>query len=53
MDWQIIVVLIIVAACALYLGRTWYRTWSGKASACGGCPSCEGDAPSGSNTRQS
>jgi hypothetical protein len=46
MTWQLVAVLVIVAAAAAYLGwRTW-RTWAGSKSGCGGGCSCPGKSSS-------
>jgi hypothetical protein len=39
MDWQLIVVGVVVLAACAYMGRRWYRTWfgAGKHGACAGC----------------
>jgi hypothetical protein len=40
MDWQLVVVLVIVAAAVLYLARASWRAWRGKKAGCGGGCSC-------------
>jgi len=37
MDWQLILVVLIVAAAVLYLGRQSWRMWLGKKAGCGSC----------------
>jgi FeoB-associated Cys-rich membrane protein len=51
MTWQLIAVLVIVAAAAVYLIRQTWRTWSRKAGACGGGCGCARKTPTatGSN----
>jgi len=34
MNWQAILVAIVILAAAAYLGRVLYRTWSGKSAGC-------------------
>ena len=45
MDWQLVVVGLIVAASCWYLVRQTWRSWSGKKSGCAGC-SCKNPASS-------
>jgi hypothetical protein len=40
MDWQLILVLLIVAAAVVYLARSSWRTWRGRKTGCGGGCSC-------------
>ena len=40
MDWQLVVVALVVAAASLYLARQSWRAWSGKKAGCGSC-SCK------------
>jgi hypothetical protein len=50
MDWQLPLVVVIVAGAAGYLSRQAWRTWSGKKSGCGGGCGCgKTGAPSTSN----
>ncbi len=44
MDWQLVVVGLIVAASCWYLVRQTWRSWSGKKAGCSGC-SCKSAAP--------
>jgi hypothetical protein len=37
MEWQLLVVGVIVAGAACYLGRQAWRSWFGRQSGCGGC----------------
>ncbi|HWG47735.1 MAG TPA: hypothetical protein VN688_33535 [Gemmataceae bacterium] len=37
MDWQLLIVVVLVILALLYLGRQTLRTWRGKGSSCGGC----------------
>ena len=38
MDWQLLVVAVVVTAAAAYLARRAWRRWAGgKAGGCGGC----------------
>jgi hypothetical protein len=46
-DWQLLIVGVIVAGAAGYLARQTWRTWSGKKSGCGGC-SCKSTTASAS-----
>lgn len=46
MDWQLIVVGLIVAASCLYLVRQTWRSWTGRKAGCTGC-SCKHAAPAG------
>jgi hypothetical protein len=48
MDWQLLVVVLLVALALLYLGRQTLRTWRGRSAGCGGCK-----CPSSSNTSNS
>jgi hypothetical protein len=43
MNWQIDLVLIIVAIATIYLVRQTWRTWSGGKAGCGGKCSCAGE----------
>ncbi len=36
-DWQLLLVIPIVAVAVCYLARQTWRTWSGKKSGCRGC----------------
>ncbi len=37
MDWQLLLVAVLVMLALLYLGRQTLRTWRGKGAGCGGC----------------
>jgi hypothetical protein len=37
MDWQLLLVIVLVTLALLYLGRQSLRTWRGKGAGCGGC----------------
>lgn len=37
MDWQLLLVVVLVVLALLYLGRRALRTWRGKGAGCGGC----------------
>jgi hypothetical protein len=37
MDWQLLVVVMVVMLALLYLTRQMLRTWRGKGAGCGGC----------------
>lgn len=37
MDWQLLLVIVLVMLALLYLGRQTLRTWRGKGAGCGGC----------------
>lgn len=37
MDWQLLLVVVLVMLALLYLGRQTLRTWRGKGAGCGGC----------------
>lgn len=37
MDWQLLIVVVLVMLALLYLGRQTLRTWRGKGAGCGGC----------------
>ncbi len=37
MDWQLLLVIVLVMLALLYLGRQALRTWRGKGVGCGGC----------------
>jgi hypothetical protein len=37
MDWQLLLVVVLVMLALLYLGRQTLRTWRGKTAGCGGC----------------
>jgi hypothetical protein len=37
MDWQLLLVAVIVMLSLVYLGRQTVRTWRGKGAGCGGC----------------
>jgi len=45
MDWQLVVVGLIVAASCVYLARQTWRSWTGRKSGCTGC-SCKNPASS-------
>jgi hypothetical protein len=36
-DWQLVLVGLVVAVAVAYLGRRAWRTWRGLGSGCGGC----------------
>lgn len=40
MDWQLVLVSLIVLVAAVYLGRRSWRTWRGSKSGCGGSCAC-------------
>jgi hypothetical protein len=37
MDWQLLLVVVLVVVALLYLGRQTLRTWRGRGTGCGGC----------------
>ena len=37
MDWQLLLVVLLVMLALLYLGRQTLRAWRGKSAGCGGC----------------
>jgi hypothetical protein len=37
MDWQLLLVVVLVLLALLYLGRRTLRTWRGKTAGCGTC----------------
>jgi hypothetical protein len=37
MDWQLLLVVVLVVLALLYLGRQTLRAWRGKGAGCGGC----------------
>lgn len=37
MDWQLLLVAVLVLLALWYLGRRTLRTWRGKGAGCGGC----------------
>jgi len=37
MDWQLLLVIVLVMLALLYLGRQTLRMWRGKGAGCGGC----------------
>lgn len=41
MDWQALVVGVMVAGALAYLVRRWLRSRADKASACGNCDNCQ------------
>ncbi len=41
MDWQLVVVFVLVLSASLYLSRQTLRAWRGKAAGCGSCK-CSG-----------
>ncbi|MBI5091649.1 MAG: FeoB-associated Cys-rich membrane protein [Candidatus Hydrogenedentes bacterium] len=43
---QTVIAVAVVAGCAAFLIRRWWRVWSGKAGACGGCGTCHAAAKS-------
>lgn len=43
MDWQLLIVGVLVMFALVYLGRRTLRTWLGKGAGCGGCK-CPGPA---------
>ena len=43
MDWQLPLVLVCLAAAALYVARRTWLTWRGRGGGCGGCK-CGGKA---------
>ena len=44
MGWQLVLVVLAVAAALAYLGRGAWRTWKGRPAGCGGCK-CAGGQP--------
>ena len=50
MDWQLAIVVMIVAAASFYLGRRGWRTWFGRKAGCGGSCSCTNTSASGNST---
>jgi hypothetical protein len=40
MDWQLAIVVMLVAAASFYLGRQGWRSWLGRKLGCGGSCSC-------------
>jgi hypothetical protein len=40
MNWQLLVVMLLIVAASLYLVRQTWRTWAGKKSGCGGGCAC-------------
>jgi hypothetical protein len=48
MDWQLLLVVVLVMLALLYLGRQTLRAWHGKSAGCGGCK-----CPSTANTSNS
>jgi len=51
MNWQLIAVIVIVAAAAVYIGRQTWRTWSTrKDSSCGGGCGCASKTQASGNT---
>ena len=45
MDWQLAIVVLIVAVATGYLIRQSWRTWSGRKSGCGGGCACDSKKP--------
>ncbi len=43
MNWQLLIVGVLVALALVYLGRQTLRTWRGRGTGCGGCK-CSGTA---------
>lgn len=37
MDWQLLLVVLLVMLALLYLGRQTLRAWRGQSAGCGGC----------------
>jgi hypothetical protein len=37
MDWQLLIVGVLVMLALVYLGRQTLRTWRGRRAGCGGC----------------
>jgi hypothetical protein len=37
MGWQLVLVVLAVAAALAYLGRGAWRTWKGRSAGCGSC----------------
>jgi hypothetical protein len=37
MDWQLLLVSVLVVLALVYLGRRMLRAWSGKGAGCGSC----------------
>jgi hypothetical protein len=44
-DWQLPLVLLIVALAVVYLGRQAWRSWRGSRSGCGGGCGCSKNSP--------
>ncbi len=49
MDWQLLLVALLVVLALLYLGRQTLRTWRGKGGGCGSCK-CPGSATASTST---
>jgi len=49
MDWQLLIVGVLVCVALAYLGRRTMRAWRGKGSSCGGCK-CPGTAQTSNAT---
>jgi hypothetical protein len=47
MDWQLAIVLVVIAAALLYLARRTWRTWAGAKGGCGGTCGCAGGKADG------
>jgi hypothetical protein len=51
MDWQLLLVIVLVILALLYLGRRTLRTWRGKGAGCGGCK-CPGTVSAPNSTTE-
>jgi hypothetical protein len=50
MDWQLLIVLVVVSVAGAYVARATWRTWRGAKSGCGGgcaCPGGKAASPAG------
>jgi hypothetical protein len=50
MDWQLLIVGVLVCVALAYLGRRTLRAWRGKGSGCGGGCKCPGTAQTSNAT---
>ncbi|HEY7327186.1 MAG TPA: hypothetical protein VH592_06095 [Gemmataceae bacterium] len=51
MDWQLLLVMLLVSLALAYLGRRTLRTWLGKGAGCGSCK-CPGSEKTGNAASQ-
>jgi hypothetical protein len=51
MDWQLLLVVVLVILALLYLGRQTLRTWRGKGTGCSGCK-CSGTVSTSNSTTE-